>query len=489
MIRIVPGYNRAPPMLRYLRRSIGRKLMVAVGLPSLLFALVGVLWLRHETSLLAPGLEGVYRTALAALVVFAAAMGATYVLVIRLLVRNPLKRLVAAMRRAREGDFLHRVPVVGEDELGRLAEAYNETLAAVTDLHARRIEDERAMEALERELAVRAEAERRATEMSFLVDLGRTLASTLDLEELLRALIERLGRAQRLEAVRVYLADEATGDLVLRATSGDGEAELGARRRPGDPLPGFLAVPLSPGEEAGGLIAFRKAGGAPLDADAARLVDSVASQASMAIANARLHQKMVRLSQSDALTGAHNRRSLFAHLDLELERSRRFEHPMALALVDVDRFRQYNEAFGHAAGDGILKRVAGILAGAVRKVDLVARYGGEEFAVVLARADRQAALEAAEKIRAAVEAAAIPHGAAEPGRVTISVGVAVFPRDAHRRGGRGALRGEAGGAERRARARDGDASAPGAAEGRGRHGERGGGGRAGLKRCSPGSSP
>jgi diguanylate cyclase (GGDEF)-like protein len=344
-------------------------------------------------------------------------------------VRNPLKALVAAMRRAREGDFLHRVPVRDEDELARLAEAYNQTLAAVTDLHARRIEDERAMEALERELAVRAEAERRATEMSFLVDLGRTLASTLDLDELLRALVERLSRAQRLEAVRVYLSDEATGDLVLRAASGDGEAEVGSRRRPGEPLPGYIAVPLSPGEESGGLVAFRRAGGAPLDADQARLVESVAAQASMAIANARLHQKMVRLSQSDALTGAHNRRSLFARLDLEVERCRRFENPMALALVDVDRFRQYNEAFGHAAGDAILKRVAGILAGAVRKVDLVARYGGEEFAVVLARADRAAALETAEKLRAAVEAAAIPHGAAEAGRVTISVGVAVFPGD------------------------------------------------------------
>jgi len=416
-------------MLRYLRRSIGRKLMVAVGLPSLLFGVVGVLWLRGETRPLAPGLEGVYRTALVALLVFAAAMAVTYAVAIRLLVRNPLKALVASMRRARGGDFLHRVPVLGEDELGRLAEAYNETLAAVTDLHARRIEDARAMEALERELAVRAEAERRATEMSFLVDLGRTLASTLDLDELLRALVERLSRAQRLEAVRVYLADEATGDLVLRAASGDDEAEVGARRRPGEPLPGYIAVPLSPGEETGGLIAFRRAGGTPLDADAARLVDSVATQASMAIANARLHQKMVRLSQSDALTGAHNRRSLFARLDLELERGRRFEHAVALALVDVDRFRQYNEAFGHAAGDAILRRVAGILAGAVRKVDLVARYGGEEFAVVLARADRPAAIEAAERLRAAVEAAAIPHGAAEAGRVTISVGVAVFPAD------------------------------------------------------------
>jgi len=415
-------------MLRQVTRSIGRKLMLAEGVPSLLFAVVGVLWLRHQTRLAAPGLEGVYRTALVALVVFAVAMGLTHVLVVRVLVRNPLKRLVAAMGRARGGDFLHRVPVESRDELGRLAEAYNETLAAVTDLNARRIEDARALEALERELAVRAEAEKRAREMSFLVDLGRTLASTLDLDELLRALAGRLGAGLGLEALRVYLADE-TGDLVLRAALGGGEAVPGERRPAGDALPGFETARLSHGQDPGGLLAVRKAGGSPLDAGETRLLDSVAAQAALAIANARLHQKMVRLSQSDALTGVHNRRSLFARLDLELERSRRFGDAMAVALVDVDRFRQYNEAFGHPAGDGILRQVAGILAGAVRKVDLVARYGGEEFAVLVASANRAAALDVAEKLRAAVEAAAIPHGASEAGHVTISVGVAVFPDD------------------------------------------------------------
>ncbi len=416
-------------MLRYVRPSIGRKLLVAVGVPTLLVALGVVLWLRGATRLAAAGPEAPYLVALAALVVLAATTALTHFAVIRVLVRNPLKRLVAAMGRAREGDFLHRIPVESADEIGRVAEAYNATLAAMTDLNARRIEDARAMEALERELAVKAESEKRARDLSFLVDLGRTLASTLDLDELLGALAARLAGIPTLQAVRVFLADAATGELVLRTAWGDPEVEVGARRRPGDPLPGFETVPLSHGEDPGGLLALRKAGGVALDADEARLAESVAAQAAMAIANARLHQKMVRLSQSDALTGAHNRRSLFVRLDLELERSRRFEHALAVALVDVDRFRQYNEAFGHAAGDGILKRVAGILAGAVRKVDLVARYGGEEFAVVIAGADRGSAIEAAEKLRGSVEQAAIPHGASEAGRVTISVGVAVFPDD------------------------------------------------------------
>jgi diguanylate cyclase (GGDEF)-like protein len=408
----------------YVRRSIGRKLMLAVGLPSLVFAGAGWLWLRSETP------EPVHRVALVALGVFAAAIATTFTVVIRHFVRNPLKRLVAAMKRAQAGDFLHRVPVESEDEIGRLAQTYNETLAALTDLNTKRIDDALAMDALQRELAVKAAAERRARDLSFLVQLGRALASTLELEPLLAALVERVVPALDLEALEVLLVEEATGDLVVRAAHGGGPRKIGDRLPSGAPLPGLEATRLTQGDEPLGLLALRKAGGAPVDADEARLVESVAGLAAIAISNARLHQKMVRLSQTDALTGAHNRRSLFARLEQELERSRRFEHSMAVALVDVDRFREYNEAVGHAAGDAVLRTVARLLGGAVRRVDLVARYGGEEFAVVLARADRAAALAAAEKLRATVEEAALPHPASGPGRVTISVGVAVFPDDA-----------------------------------------------------------
>jgi diguanylate cyclase (GGDEF)-like protein len=417
-------------MLRLVvRRSIGRKLMLALGLPSLLFGLAGVLWLRRESQIVSPALEPAFRVAFLALLVFSAAMAVTHVVVVRVLVRNPLKRLVAAMARTRHGDFLYRVPVESGDEIGRVADAYNSTLAAVTDLHARRIEDAAAMEALQREVAVKAEAEKRVRELSFLADLGRTLGSTLELDELLRALVERVVRRLGLESLEVLLFDEATGELVVRAAHGGSAATVGTRRRAAEGPPAGDSVALGAGEDPAGVLVFRKPGGVPVDPDEARLLDSIASHAALAIGNARLHQKMVRLSQSDALTGAYNRRSLFARLELELERSSRFGHPMAIALVDVDRFRQYNEAFGHAAGDAILKRVSGILAAAVRKVDLVARYGGEEFAVLLASADRSSALIAAESLRAAVESAAIPHGASEAGRVTISIGLAAYPDD------------------------------------------------------------
>ena len=262
----------------YVRRSIGRKLMLALGVPSFLFSLAGVLWLKHETSALAPGLDPVYHGALVALGVFAAAMGITFVLVIRVFVRNPLKRLVAAMKRAQAGDFLHRVPVESEDEIGRLARTYNETLVALTDLNARRVEDALSLDALQRELAVKAEAERRARELSFLVDLGRTLASTLELDPLLRALAERAMRGLSLEALEILLVDDATGDLVVRAVHGLDEARLGERVRAGAAPVGFETSRMLHGDELLGVLALRKPGGAGIEPDEARLVDSASTR-------------------------------------------------------------------------------------------------------------------------------------------------------------------------------------------------------------------
>jgi diguanylate cyclase (GGDEF)-like protein len=415
-------------MLGAVRRSIGRKLLLAVGAPALAVALAGMLWLRHEARLLAPGVEPMHQVAIGALVALGIAMAVTHLVAVRFFLERPLRRLSAGMRRAREGDFLARVPVEGEDELAALARSYNETLAAITDLHVRRIEDAASIAAMQRELLLKAELEWRVKELTTLYELGRALRSTLDQDEVVAAVASSVGRALGDAEVEVLLADDATDELVVRGVSGLGDAAVGSRIPAGASRPGATMVPMRRGEETVGAIAVRRRSGA-LGEEELRLLDALASQSAMAVANAGLHRRLVRLSQTDALTGAHNRRSLFARLDAELERSARFEHTTALALVDVDHFRRYNEALGHGAGDAVLRDVARLLGAAVRKVDLVARYGGEEFAIVLTRADRAAAVTAAEKLRGAIAAAAIPHPAGEGGRVTISVGVAVFPHD------------------------------------------------------------
>src|SRR6201999_2025763 len=103
----------------------------------------------------------------------------------------------------------------------------------------------------------------------------------------------------------------------------------------------------------------------------------------------------------------------------------RLQQPLSLVICDVDHFKLFNDAYGHQAGDECLKRVAGAISRCNRSGDLVARYGGEEFALVLPRTTRPGALQVAERVRLAVEAAAIPHAACPVSdRITVSVGVA-----------------------------------------------------------------
>jgi diguanylate cyclase (GGDEF)-like protein/PAS domain S-box-containing protein len=143
--------------------------------------------------------------------------------------------------------------------------------------------------------------------------------------------------------------------------------------------------------------------------------DLAVANEQLAAANARLAE----LSLTDSLSGLWNRRALQQKMSEEVARARRYDFPLSLLLMDVDRFKGYNDSFGHPAGDAALQQIAQILRAHSRPSDVVARHGGEEFAILLPQTDRESALRAAEQHRAAVEAAPWPLRA-----VTISVGVA-----------------------------------------------------------------
>lgn len=140
-------------------------------------------------------------------------------------------------------------------------------------------------------------------------------------------------------------------------------------------------------------------------------------------ANHRLEQ----LSITDPLTGLANRRRFADALETEWRRAQQTGRPIALAMIDIDQFKLYNDHFGHLGGDDCLRRVAAALNGGVRPgSDLAARYGGEEFAIVLPGTDVAGARAVAERLRAGVEAMRVAHPQAIHGVVTISIGVAAF---------------------------------------------------------------
>ncbi len=136
------------------------------------------------------------------------------------------------------------------------------------------------------------------------------------------------------------------------------------------------------------------------------------------------NEQLELLAITDPLTGLANRRRLTDILDAEWRRSIRPGTPIAVAMIDVDQFKLYNDRYGHPAGDECLCKVATAIRLTIRETDLVARYGGEEFAVVLPSTDERDAATIAERVRAAVAGLALPHASVATEIVTVSVGVA-----------------------------------------------------------------
>jgi two-component system, cell cycle response regulator len=369
---------------------------------------------------------------------------------------RPLAELAHAADRVAAGDLSARVPARGGEEVARLAATFNrmarETQAYVQALTAGR-------DQLRGQLAM----------------LGDTLSSTHDLPRILKVILQTALVSTGARAGAIVLPDPAAGGLVghyaeregrdgagpvvvpLRAPVGagllGGVAETGEARRgrldreldlaADEPrCTAYLAVPiatdgLAAGDPAaagpvGVLALYDPLGSAAFGEDDLVTLETFARQAAVAVHNVRQHKETERLSLTDPLTGLWNYRSLQESVHREVERANRFGHLLCVLALDLDRFKEINDTYGHAAGDIVLAEFGRRIRRALREVDLAFRQGGEEFAVVLPETDAFGGETVAQRLGALVGETPIPldprpddTGAAVS--VTVSIGIAVYP--------------------------------------------------------------
>lgn len=143
--------------------------------------------------------------------------------------------------------------------------------------------------------------------------------------------------------------------------------------------------------------------------------------------------KLHREAITDGLTGLFNHKHFHNRLEFEINRATRANAPLSILLIDADNFKQYNDRYGHPAGDEVLRKCAAAICANVRSMDIAARYGGEEFAVILAETDNKGAMVVAENIRRAIEEQRFPDKEGDSTHnVTASIGVSSFPADTNK---------------------------------------------------------
>lgn len=193
---------------------------------------------------------------------------------------------------------------------------------------------------------------------------------------------------------------------------------------------GYVCIPLAAQGETLGILHLCEPDAAerPRWLDERRqILRGVVDTLALALANLRLRETLRQQSIRDPNTGLFNRRYLEETSSRELRRMERSNQPLVMVMLDVDHFKQFNDTFGHEAGDLVLKQVAATMLDHARESDVVSRYGGEEFALVMPGVGLQDGAERAEALRAAVRQLHLAHRGRTLGTVTVSLGLAVYP--------------------------------------------------------------
>jgi diguanylate cyclase (GGDEF)-like protein len=296
-----------------------------------------------------------------------------------------LSRFATAAREIARGSLHERVPVRGRDEFAELGAALNDMAA---QLEARLAE---------------LEAERGRVREA-LARFGDALAATHDAKQLLSIVAATAAEATSARGSRIVLPDGA----VLASGHADGDGER-------------LILPLTASGERFGTLELV---GDSFSKEQRMNAASLVAHAVVALENARLHGMVEKQALVDGLTGLANRRAASDALHAEAARAERLQTPLSVVLVDLDGFKDVNDAHGHAVGDAVLRALAEVLRETLRESDIAGRWGGEEFLLLLPGADEEGAVQLAERVRIGLATCRIP-GVPDL-RVTASFGVAEY---------------------------------------------------------------
>jgi len=313
--------------------------------------------------------------------------------------------------------------------------------------------------------ATGADLKRYTQELHIFHDVAKALTSSLDLDSILKTIMEKMAEYFRPDTWSLLMVDEEKNELYFAIAIGDkADALKSARLKVGEGIAGWVAkhgeslvvpdvsadprfakridmmtkwetqsiicLPLRSKHRVLGVIQLVNVNLEGMGDNEMFFLQSLCDYAAIAIENAKSVEKIQELTITDDCTGLYNARHLYKTLDSEVYRSARFGHEFTVLFIDLDHFKQVNDTYGHLVGSKLLAEVGYAVKAHLRLIDSAFRYGGDEFVILLPQTSKDAALVVARRLLELFRGSAFCKEEALNLNVRASIGLATFPGDA-----------------------------------------------------------